>query len=903
MKTTGTPFIQIDYQVTSRCNARCVFCDCWKRKKTAEIPGQVWVDTARRLQDLAPVEFVCIGGGEPLLYDELPFVVKQLTILGFHTVVVTNGTLFSTDLASRLLDSGVGHIDFSVDGFSDIHNALRGISGLFTKCVKALESVKRGFPHVSLGLSSIICERNIAILPEFTEWALSNLPIDGINFQAYNQVTSYSSPDWWIKNPLWPKDSDVVEETLDYLADMARNGQRVINDPIQFEKFKKYFIDPRLPLGIRCPAGTFNFAVSHEGDIIGCIAEGSVGNIAQDDPLDVVEKRFAPVRKKAMSCTENCHFLVNCYFPLHWKRWSELMRTMVDPEVEPVRPKKPGTLVLPPEVRQILSTGPHDTYPDLIHLEDHRRFDTIGEPSESERRFIPPDVQSPVPVIYLCGDTSEVHRWGVALNENDFFLQIRELERLSNEKAVYHTVVGVRRTNFHRLRSIHDLIWKIRKKAAPPLQNFDATQFRNLRSRFEDYLKHINGQTVSQGIVFQIVDNRLHSLLAAVEKASAVPTTDPLKLLRALGPVCKDIFVGPRYLLLDLAGKCTLDCVYCRRFSPWNTDYWNDRHPELSGFMDLTVATSVIREASKTGVEIILLVGGGEPTLHPHFGSIIDIIRQHGMKYNFSTNGINLDRHGDSVLSDSCGAITVSLSFASERTFSMIRPNSSLSQMRRIEENVRSLTTLKKIRGLKGPEIIALYAISNYNVDEVLKMVHHAIDLGVDNIWYQMVHLEPFSKKKLFLAEDQIHMVRDQLSLAREVASRSGLKFHSFIDFEMEHYNGKEGNWSKEGLLHQGCYVGWHFAFVHIRREIFMCCGGKMVGYLDKDGSGFESLWRSEAYRRYRNDGLIMHIENPLTLYGSPLFESYCESCDNHDQNTMMIESLREFGLESFVER
>ncbi|MFC1705465.1 hypothetical protein ACFL59_01430, partial [Planctomycetota bacterium] len=76
-----------------------------------------------------------------------------------------------------------------------------------------------------------------------------------------------------------------------------------------------------------------------------------------------------------------------------------------------------------------------------------------------------------------------------------------------------------------------------------------------------------------------------------------------------------------------------------------------------------------------------------------------------------------------------------------------------------------------------------------------------------------------------------------------------------------------------------------------------------IVGFLDAGGEGLKALWQSGAYRRYRNDGLILHKENPLTLYGQPLYSSYCDSCDNHDQNSAMIQLLRDYALLQFVER
>ncbi len=622
------PFIQIDYQITERCNARCAFCSCWKSKEVSDLPAEVWVQAAQRMQSLAPVEFACIGGGEPFLYPHLEEVVKGLSALDIHTVVVTNGSLLSEKKIQAILEAGVGHIDFSLDGFAATHDSLRGVDGLFQRCVTAMKRIKEIDVSASLGISTLICERNIRELPQFARWALDHLPVEAINFQAYNQVTSYRGPQWWHDDPLWPNDSAVVEEVLTALQTMARGGARIVNDPLQLDKFKRYFANPDQPLGIRCPAGTFNFSVSHTGDIHGCIAEAGGGNISKDDPVEIYRTKFGGIRQKAKQCTENCHFLINCYFPLHWKRWSELMGEMVEPEEEPCPPAplRPGRLVLPPEVRGITSAGPHESHPDLIHLDGHLHLDLLGKNADPDRRLAPPGAAAhQVPLVYLCGDSSEVHRWGVGFAEDDFFDQVAALEQLASQGAIYHTVVGVRRTNFHRLDRIHDLIWKCRGMAGVPIESFDLGNLDELSSRFRIYLSQVNAQTLPEGIEFTVVDDQLEPLLDAVEKGAHLPDLDRRRLLRALGPVCKDVFTGPRYLLLDLAGKCNLDCVYCRRFSPWHQDYWEGRHPELSGFLDFTAIENVLADAKALGVETILLVGGGEPTLHPKFKQIIEL--------------------------------------------------------------------------------------------------------------------------------------------------------------------------------------------------------------------------------------------------------------------------------------
>lgn len=192
--------------------------------------------------------------------------------------------------------------------------------------------------------------------------------------------------------------------------------------------------------------------------------------------------------------------------------------------------------------------------------------------------------------------------------------------------------------------------------------------------------------------------------------------------------------------------------------------------------------------------------------------------------------------------------------------------------MQRIEKNVRELASLKKGQPGAPPSITALYAVCKYNYQEIVDMVFHAKSLGANSIWYQLVHLEDFSKDKLYMSKKEMTQVETNLKLAKEAAKECGLDFNSFIEFEMAHYNQEKGDWSQKGLLHQGCFVGWHFSFIHLRREVFMCCGAKTIGILDKQGRGLKDLWFSDTYRRYRNDGLIMHKENPLTIYGAPLY-------------------------------
>ncbi len=131
------PFIQVDFQITGRCNARCIFCKCWENiyYKEEDLPGKIWIDTAKKIKDFTTIDFLCIGGGEPLLYKDIFEVIEGLSKLDIHTVVVTNGSLFSYENCNKIINAGVNHIDFSIDSFSEKHNKMRGLPKLFEKCI------------------------------------------------------------------------------------------------------------------------------------------------------------------------------------------------------------------------------------------------------------------------------------------------------------------------------------------------------------------------------------------------------------------------------------------------------------------------------------------------------------------------------------------------------------------------------------------------------------------------------------------------------------------------------------------------------------------------------------------------------------------------------------------------
>lgn len=106
---------------------------------------------------------------------------------------------------------------------------------------------------------------------------------------------------------------------------------------------------------------------------------------------------------------------------------------------------------------------------------------------------------------------------------------------------------------------------------------------------------------------------------------------------------------GPNLLDVSITNRCNKGCDFCYRNS-------------ASVGNDITLADYqiIIDNAKLCGVQQIA-IGGGEPTLHPHFCDILEITRSNGIIPNYSTNADNLS---DPILfctKKCCGAIAISV--------------------------------------------------------------------------------------------------------------------------------------------------------------------------------------------------------------------------------------------------
>jgi len=78
--------------ITNRCNLRCEYCVFWRRKFGKELQTDEIFSIIDQAEELG-ISFYSVTGGEPLLRDDIPEILRYAHDKGMVTTLVTNGIL------------------------------------------------------------------------------------------------------------------------------------------------------------------------------------------------------------------------------------------------------------------------------------------------------------------------------------------------------------------------------------------------------------------------------------------------------------------------------------------------------------------------------------------------------------------------------------------------------------------------------------------------------------------------------------------------------------------------------------------------------------------------------------------------------------------------------------------
>ena len=199
----GFQLEQVKIKLTDFCNLRCQKCNHWKpgresrRDRVDSLSTEEWVDFAH--QSIAcGVKKVRFSGGEPTLSKNLLVLCGLFHKAGVSLSMTTNGTLIGPNLAEKLIQSGIKHFTFSVDGpNATVHDELVGVAGSFEKIESAISYIHASSEDTAISINCVLNSDNVPYMKEMIDWAAKNnvADVSFLELQVEHLNLNYEIPD------------------------------------------------------------------------------------------------------------------------------------------------------------------------------------------------------------------------------------------------------------------------------------------------------------------------------------------------------------------------------------------------------------------------------------------------------------------------------------------------------------------------------------------------------------------------------------------------------------------------------------------------------------------------------------------------------------------------------------
>jgi radical SAM protein with 4Fe4S-binding SPASM domain len=299
---------------------------------------------------------------------------------------------------------------------------------------------------------------------------------------------------------------------------------------------------------------------------------------------------------------------------------------------------------------------------------------------------------------------------------------------------------------------------------------------------------------------------------------------------------------GPFYVTIDVTRRCNLRCLGCRFHSP------EMKPASDSGGMQDVPYELVLRlcdQLRSLGAWRLLLIGEGEPLLHPRIIDIISAAKAAGLEVFLVTNGTLLDeKMACALVASGLDKIQVSLWASSPDDYQRNHPGTPATMFDRVVRGVQLLSSQKSAQGKKRPRVVLHHPINRHDFQKVERFAALALATACDGISFSplFTHRGKFGAHAL-TADEEVSFRR---ALGHLRTWLRGRPLQHNIDDLMRRYDAGSTVWNAFP-----CYIGWIDARVKPNGDVAPCnpCDLAM-GNLHVNS--LQEIWNGPAYREFR---------------------------------------------------
>jgi len=284
----------------------------------------------------------------------------------------------------------------------------------------------------------------------------------------------------------------------------------------------------------------------------------------------------------------------------------------------------------------------------------------------------------------------------------------------------------------------------------------------------------------------------------------------------------------------------------------------------------------------------IVFKGGGEPTLHPDFASLLVETKKRGFEVGVVTNGSRLScPHISGTLAECASYVRVSIDGPTPETHFRIHKSRDFFK---IVEGVKQLVALRK----KRHPIIGLSFAMDYSMRQVIfEAIHLGDRLGVDYVLIRPAFFEEVGRQSTMSIKEAANLRLELQKAAKAYQGEMDVFVGNWVG-DVEMFSGVQAEIAPSGrrdyqiqkslpIEHRlgQCWASPLLAVVTADKKVYGCCNLRFLedwnfGAIDYEaGITFADIWhgtrRKEILSKMHRTHCIQHCTHPLARYNEIL--------------------------------
>lgn len=289
----------IAWEITRRCNLRCVHCRSSSEMEVKGHPDFTTAEAFRVIDDIAsyakPV--LVLSGGEPLLRQDVFDIARYGNEKGLRMCLATNGTLVTEEICGKIKASGIRIVSLSLDGSTpEVHDDFRKEPGAFAGSVNAARLFKQH--GIEFIINSSFTKRNQEDIPKVyrlakelgaTAWYMFMIVPTGRGEEIMNELISKEDYEDILE---WHYQMEKDEHDLLVRPTCAPHYYRVVLQKAKEEgtRFERRTLKFSTGGAKGCLAGQLICLITVDGDVLPCsYFPKAAGNVRQQSFREIWE--------------------------------------------------------------------------------------------------------------------------------------------------------------------------------------------------------------------------------------------------------------------------------------------------------------------------------------------------------------------------------------------------------------------------------------------------------------------------------------------------------------------------------------------------------------------------------------------------------------------------------------